>query len=112
MAIEALVELLVSLFSPAELQMFLHMGPQGERIVRGIDLGQSPRRIAYEAVVALREARALDREFFRRLREERPLRADDIAALESRWPGDAVAGVRATHVITLVAEVAGQAAAI
>jgi hypothetical protein len=92
--------------------MFLHMGPQGDRIVGAIELGNSRQRIAYDAVVALREARALDREFFQRLREKRPHRGDEIAALEARWPGDAVAGVRATHVITLVAEVAGQAAAI
>ena len=112
MEFEALVELLISLFSPEELQMFLHMGPQGDRIVGAIELGNSRQRIAYDAIVALREARALDREFFRRLREQRPHRGDEIAALEARWPGDAVAGVRATHVITLVAEVAGQAAAI
>jgi hypothetical protein len=53
MEFEALVELLISLFSPEELQMFLHMGPQGDRIVGAIELGNSRQRIAQRVATRL-----------------------------------------------------------
>lgn len=112
MEIKALAELLDSLFTADELRIFLHAGPQGERIVHVIAAGEPLQTIAYKTVLGLRAARCIDRGFFARLRAERPYRADEIAEVEVLWPEHAVTIRRATHVITLVAEVAGQAAAI
>lgn len=111
--IQALVDLLSDLFTTEELRRFVHFGPEGERLVKEIDFVGPPSEVGYRVVELLRRAGHIDAPFFVRLRKGRERRASDIHAVESICLGStAVKPAAETHVVTLVAAVAGQVSAI
>lgn len=112
MELKPLVDLLSSLFQGGELRRFLHFGPDGEQAVQAIEFTGPPIDVAYHCVTYLIRAGHIGPAFFIRLREERPRRARDIDAVERQCLGSTVSETHDTHVVTLVAAIAGQISAI
>lgn len=111
-AVEQLTHLLVDLFTPDQLKQFLHFGPDGDELVRSFPSTTVPFDGAYQAVDLLRRHGLVDADFFGRLRQVRPRRAADIDAVERAWPTRRAEVIAETHVVLLVAAIAGQVSAI
>lgn len=107
-----LIDLLSTLFEREELQRFLHCGPDGEKVVKGIDFSGPLDDVVYRAVTHLVRLGHIDAEFFERLRQERPRRTSEIDIVEGKSLGSAANITPETHVVTLVAAIAGQVSAI
>jgi hypothetical protein len=108
-----LAELLAELFDQRGLRRFLHAGPDGDRVVDALRFDEPLDEVAYQAAGLLRSWGLVDPGFFARLRAARGLRSADIDVVAAEWPGPANGGVAtATHVIVLVAAIAGQVSAI
>lgn len=92
-----LTELLLQLFSEEELRRFVASLPGGPALAASLPGGTaSPGTVAAEAAVALARHGLIDRALFRRLRQERPRRADDIATVEAACLGPVAAEEPAT----------------
>lgn len=107
-----LVQLLADVFTPGELRRFIDFGPEGEGLVQSLNFDGGRVDVAYQAVDLLRRHGGLGADFFERLRGERPWRVADIDAVARAWSGRRIEVAAETHVILLVAAIAGQVSAI
>lgn len=83
--LSALEKLLISMYSGDELRRFVHMTyPEVVRELPGPIA--SAATLVHEAVSTLERQGYIDREFFERLRAERPRRYADIDAVARLWP--------------------------
>lgn len=90
LAAEKLLGLLASLFEVPEFRMWIHLGPDGSAILSRLPEGSyTASQFFYEAVRVLHSHGHLGQEFFERLIQVRPKRADEIRAID-------MAGVRRT----------------
>lgn len=83
----ALRNLLLKLFDPDELRMFLHLelGEDGEHLIKSLPgSNASAEVVAYKAVVALERRGLLDGHLFDALVQVRPRREADIRQVQKR----------------------------
>jgi tetratricopeptide (TPR) repeat protein len=91
----AIADLLVSLFTEAELRMFLRSLPDGEVLAACLPAGPAPLSLlAFEAVALLERHGRIDAELFRHLHQERPGRRGDIERVALLQSGRGAAGPR------------------
>lgn len=83
LAAEKLLGLLASLFEVPEFRMWIHLGPDGPTILSRLPEGSyTASQFFYEAVRVLHSQGHLGQEFFERLIQVRPKRADEIRAID------------------------------
>ena len=95
---EALHQFLLYAFDVGEINRLIRFGPDGADLSAELPSGSSsPAHFVFAAVDLLRRRGMIDAEFFERLKDSRPTRANEIQELERQWLSEPGATSPITH---------------
>ncbi len=106
--IRDLHQLLLELFSSAELRRFIHFGPEGDELVKLVSFDGDAAEVAYQCAMLLERRGLVDQALFRRLEQKVPGQRARIAAVARRLLGSLTTVHSGTHLLTLAAPIGGQ----